>query len=113
MTTFGAVKVGGRNFFRLLKNGEAVLLFPGGVREVRARSACPCSLPCTMTLSVCGTVGSHPRVRARLTSWRAPDAPVREARVASATCRTCLFEGSGGMQCASQWHIQLDPSISC
>ena len=35
MTTFGAVKVGGRNFFRLLQNGEAVLLFPGGVREVR------------------------------------------------------------------------------
>ena len=35
MTTFGAVPVGGRNFFRLLQNGEAVLLFPGGVREVR------------------------------------------------------------------------------
>ncbi len=34
MTTFGAVPVGGRNFFRLLQNGEAVLLFPGGVREV-------------------------------------------------------------------------------
>ena len=38
LTTFGAVPVGGRNFFRLLQNGEAVLLFPGGVREV-------CSLP--------------------------------------------------------------------
>jgi hypothetical protein len=36
MTTFGAVKVGGRNFFKLLQNGEAVLLFPGGVREVRS-----------------------------------------------------------------------------
>jgi hypothetical protein len=35
MTTFGAVPVGGRNFFRLLQNKEAVLLFPGGVREVR------------------------------------------------------------------------------
>ena len=34
MTTFGAVPVGGRNFFRLMQNGEAVLLFPGGVREV-------------------------------------------------------------------------------
>lgn len=34
MTTFGAVPVGGRNFFRLLQNKEAVLLFPGGVREV-------------------------------------------------------------------------------
>ena len=38
MTTFGAVPVGGRNFFRLLQNGEAVLLFPGGVREVRPAS---------------------------------------------------------------------------
>ena len=42
MTTFGAVKVGGRNFFRLLKNGEAVLLFPGGVREVRLQPPAPC-----------------------------------------------------------------------
>ncbi|CAL8462015.1 g1546 [Coccomyxa elongata] len=33
MSTFGAVPVGGRNFFRLLQNKEAVLLFPGGVRE--------------------------------------------------------------------------------
>ncbi|EIE25026.1 alpha/beta-hydrolase [Coccomyxa subellipsoidea C-169] len=33
MTTFGAVPVGGRNFFKLLQNKEAVLLFPGGVRE--------------------------------------------------------------------------------
>ena len=47
MTTFGAVKVGGRNFFRLLKNGEAVLLFPGGVREVRA------ALPTPLTPAAC------------------------------------------------------------
>ena len=40
MTTFGAVPVGGRNFFRLLQNGEAVLLFPGGVREVRPAGTC-------------------------------------------------------------------------
>ncbi|KAK9838483.1 hypothetical protein WJX81_002279 [Elliptochloris bilobata] len=33
MTTFGAVPVGSRNFFRLLQQREAVLLFPGGVRE--------------------------------------------------------------------------------
>ena len=33
MTEFGAVPVGGRNFHKLLSNGEAVLLFPGGVRE--------------------------------------------------------------------------------
>ena len=44
MTTFGAVPVGGRNFFKLLQNKEAVLLFPGGVREVRyiyALTLCP------------------------------------------------------------------------
>ena len=34
LTTYGAVMVGGRNFFRLMQNKEAALLFPGGVREV-------------------------------------------------------------------------------
>lgn len=33
MQTFGAVKVGPTSFFRLMKNKEAVLLYPGGVRE--------------------------------------------------------------------------------
>ena len=54
MSTFGAVPVGGRNFFRLLQNKEAVLLFPGGVREVGSIHpvnsvnmpvACRCCLP--------------------------------------------------------------------
>jgi 1-acyl-sn-glycerol-3-phosphate acyltransferase len=36
-TQFGAVPVSGMNFFRLLKQGEAVLLFPGGVREAFKR----------------------------------------------------------------------------
>lgn len=35
--TFGAVPVSGFNFFRLMKKGEAVLLFPGGVREAFKR----------------------------------------------------------------------------
>ena len=40
MSTYGAVPVGGRNFFKLLEAGEAVMLFPGGVREVcRTESA--------------------------------------------------------------------------
>ena len=34
LTTFGSVEVGGRNFFKLMQNGECVLLYPGGVREV-------------------------------------------------------------------------------
>ena len=33
MTEYGAVPVGGRNFHRLLATGQAVLLYPGGVRE--------------------------------------------------------------------------------
>ena len=49
MTTFGAVKVGGRNFFKLLKNGEAVLLFPGGVREVRGLTPLQTSFLSTCT----------------------------------------------------------------
>lgn len=36
-TAFGAVPVSGFNFFRLMKQGEAVLLFPGGVREAFKR----------------------------------------------------------------------------
>ena len=34
LTTFGSVEVGGRNFYKLMKQGECVLLYPGGVREV-------------------------------------------------------------------------------
>ncbi|KAK9809406.1 hypothetical protein WJX73_003127 [Symbiochloris irregularis] len=37
MSTFGAVPVGGRNFFKLLQNNESVVLFPGGVREAYKR----------------------------------------------------------------------------
>ncbi|PSC68099.1 Acyltransferase chloroplastic [Micractinium conductrix] len=37
MTTFGAVPVSGFNMHRLLASGEAVLLFPGGVREAYKR----------------------------------------------------------------------------
>jgi len=36
LTTFGSVEVGGRNFFKLMQQGECVLLYPGGVREVTA-----------------------------------------------------------------------------
>lgn len=33
LRTFGAVPVGGRSMYQLLEQGEAVLLYPGGVRE--------------------------------------------------------------------------------
>ncbi|GIL71022.1 hypothetical protein Vretimale_4099 [Volvox reticuliferus] len=33
LETFGAVPVSGRNLYQLLRQGEAVLLYPGGVRE--------------------------------------------------------------------------------
>ena len=45
--------VGGRNFFRLLQNGEAVLLFPGGVREV-------CALPDCLDLLLLQRYTTHP-----------------------------------------------------
>lgn len=34
ITTYGGVPVSGKNMFQLLKRGEHVLLYPGGVREV-------------------------------------------------------------------------------
>uniref|UniRef100_A0A7S0SGW0 Phospholipid/glycerol acyltransferase domain-containing protein n=1 Tax=Mantoniella antarctica TaxID=81844 RepID=A0A7S0SGW0_9CHLO len=37
LTTFGAVPVSGKNLYKLLAAGEAVLLFPGGVREAYKR----------------------------------------------------------------------------
>lgn len=33
-----AVKVGGRTFFKLMQNGETILLYPGGAMEVRQSS---------------------------------------------------------------------------
>ena len=39
MKTFGAVRVSPRNCYKLLENGESVLLYPGGAREAfRLRS---------------------------------------------------------------------------
>lgn len=35
LATYGAVPVGGRNMHKLLQQGEIVLLYPGGAREVR------------------------------------------------------------------------------
>ena len=42
--TLVAVPVGGKNFFKLMQNGEAALLYPGGVREV-------CKLPSFPSIS--------------------------------------------------------------
>lgn len=49
MSTFGAVKVGGRNFFRMMQNGENVLLYPGGVREV-CQAGLPVLIPCFLSV---------------------------------------------------------------
>lgn len=35
LSTYGAVPVNGKNMHQLLANGEIVLLYPGGAREVR------------------------------------------------------------------------------
>lgn len=45
MSTYGAVPVTASNFFRLMQAGEAVLLFPGGVREVRPPAGTPPPVP--------------------------------------------------------------------
>ena len=37
-SNFGAVPVSPRNMFKLLRNGEVLLLFPGGVREALKKS---------------------------------------------------------------------------
>lgn len=50
LTTFGSVEVGGRNFFKLMQNGECVLLYPGGVREVRTVTALTYLLAATLLL---------------------------------------------------------------
>lgn len=34
LTTFGAVPVNGKNMYKLLKQKENILLYPGGAREV-------------------------------------------------------------------------------
>lgn len=50
---FGAVKASPMEMYRLLKEGESVLLFPGGAREVRCLPAGFCSrspLPLSLSL---------------------------------------------------------------
>lgn len=56
LTTFGSVEVGGRNFFKLMQNGECVLLYPGGVREVGPllHSCYPCLLFCVLSVAGSG-----------------------------------------------------------
>lgn len=47
LSTYGAVPVSGRNMHKLLEQGEMVLLYPGGAREVRSVVAFlrSCSVP--------------------------------------------------------------------
>lgn len=40
LSTYGAVPVSGRNMHKLLEQGEMVLLYPGGAREVRRQRVC-------------------------------------------------------------------------
>jgi hypothetical protein len=57
LSTYGAVPVNGKNMHQLLKNGEIVLLYPGGAREVRAaagRLVIALSLHLLLCLLACG-----------------------------------------------------------
>lgn len=69
---FGAVKATPRAAFRLLQAGEAVLLFPGGGREVRRTVASP------HPLDISRHLGSQ-------VSW-----PLFTARVRAALCGLCM-----------------------
>lgn len=42
LSTYGAVPVSGRNMHKLLEQGEMVLLYPGGAREVRGQDSGRC-----------------------------------------------------------------------
>lgn len=58
LSTYGAVPVSGRNMHKLLEQGEMVLLYPGGAREVRplvgaAGLGCHCLCQYFVTLSSC------------------------------------------------------------
>lgn len=46
LTTWGAVPVGPTAFFKLLRNGECCLLYPGGAAEVRSTKV-------TLLLALC------------------------------------------------------------
>ena len=53
LARWGAVPVGATNLFRLLRDGEAVMLFPGGASEVRATASAACM--CTLLTQRCST----------------------------------------------------------
>jgi len=58
LSTYGAVPVSGNNMYQLLKNGEAVLLYPGGAREVGPLPHPPPAQPAGQALT------RHPAPRA-------------------------------------------------
>jgi hypothetical protein len=60
LSTYGAVPVSGRNMHKLLEQGEMVLLYPGGAREVsctRPAVAAPCCVLRNMHVLSCRHVG--------------------------------------------------------
>lgn len=60
------MQVGPTSFFRLLRSGESVLLFPGGVREV-----CPCRRPSKETISILTSIaGTTSNARNSFRLWR-------------------------------------------
>jgi 1-acyl-sn-glycerol-3-phosphate acyltransferase len=60
LSTYGAVPVSGRNMHKLLEQGEMVLLYPGGAREVSIRVPHLASSTCVVSFTsfACCSLGS-------------------------------------------------------
>jgi len=59
LSTYGAVPVNGKNMHKLLAQGEVVLLYPGGAREVRRAPPPYSRQPNPSTLGISNHLGSH------------------------------------------------------
>lgn len=53
LSTYGAVPVSGRNMHKLLEQGEMVLLYPGGAREVRGQDSGRCLGSVVLAIRTC------------------------------------------------------------
>lgn len=85
LSTYGAVPVNGKNMYALLQNGEAVLLYPGGAREVGTTAACVGGLLAPQQL-VAGHEGSPSALVLRCTAAQPPRSCLCHTPHASLQC---------------------------
>jgi hypothetical protein len=122
LQTFGAVPVSGRNLHSLLAQGEAVLLYPGGVREVRRPLGRACAPPARPHPSTCPRLGLLlPRRPARASACCTPQQPPCPlAHTRPPTCphhshRPGVQEPRGGVPAAvaRQGRVRARPAFLC